>query len=238
MKNEAASIAGSLLRLLRQSHVPEEVIVVDSDSTDVSMEIAATFQDTFKKNGSQLVLLRCSHGDQLEARAMAFDTAKYPLIISLGVDTELYTDWIKNAVSIFEKNPQLAIAGGPQTYSRLWISGFSLCSFVLRTMRVWPKVLCAGNLAFRKDAYANTINMHTWREAIDRLHISEHYTGHFMTASIGVQGNLRELWSLRAKRTLRNMSTIDWLARGYRRFSERKTVQEAIQSMLQKNKLS
>lgn len=92
--NEEKSIKDCLNSVVNQStNLQYEVILIDNNSKDKTVEIAKTFQG--KINLRIIEELRQGRG---AARARGFDEAKGDIILSTDADTIVYKDWIDTLI--------------------------------------------------------------------------------------------------------------------------------------------
>ena len=91
--NESRRLARCLDALSRQTRAPDEIIVVDNNSTDDSVEIARRYPlvriITEKKQG-------ITH-----ARSAGFDTARSDVIARIDADSVVRSDWVQTLHQIF-----------------------------------------------------------------------------------------------------------------------------------------
>ncbi len=105
--NEEKYIGGCLESIARQTVAPDEVIVVDNNSTDKTAVIAASFP--FVR------LLRESAQGIAPARNRGFNEATSELIARLDADTQLPPDWIAIAHKLMDQHAKTitALSGPP-----------------------------------------------------------------------------------------------------------------------------
>jgi rhamnosyltransferase len=105
--NEEAHIGRLLTGALRQTHVPDEIVIVDSGSTDATLAIASKFE-------VQVVSIppeRFSFGHALNA-GVAASTAEIALFASAHV-YPVYDTWIERLVAPFD-DERVALSYGRQ----------------------------------------------------------------------------------------------------------------------------
>lgn len=91
--NEEKYIENCLLSLLKseqKTKINYEVILVDNNSTDKTVEIAQKFKD-----GMNLKILKEEKQGRGVARARGFEEAKGEIILSADADTIFYSGWIE-----------------------------------------------------------------------------------------------------------------------------------------------
>lgn len=85
----------SLLKSKQSTDFSYEVILVDNNSTDKTIEIAQTFKD-----GMELRIIKEIKQGRGAARARGFKEAKGKIILSADSDTIFYKDWVKTLASV------------------------------------------------------------------------------------------------------------------------------------------
>lgn len=176
-KNEEGIIHRSLNSLLQQTSIPEEVIVVDNNSQDSTYALVKGMQETFRKRNSQLVLLSCVNGNQLEGRQMGFKTAKHSIIVTIDADTELESHWVENMKSYFseEKEEPLVGVGGVMKYNN-WFMNIS-CRLLIYFFYLFPEYyyFYGSNGAFLKSAYNRSRGLEGCRQLVEHFQLTEPY---------------------------------------------------------------
>ncbi len=102
--NEEHHLRQCLEAIADQHEAPDEVIVVDNNSTDKTVEIAKSFP--FVR------LLTAKKQGVFYARNKGFDAAKSDIIGRIDADTRIDPDWIRQVKRIF-LDDQVAAATGP-----------------------------------------------------------------------------------------------------------------------------
>lgn len=98
--NEEAHLADCLDSIGSQVVKPDEVIVVDNNSTDGSVEIAKSYK--FVK------LIHEPKQGLIAARNAGFNAAKSDILGRIDADAILYADWVARVKADFSQNPHLA----------------------------------------------------------------------------------------------------------------------------------
>ncbi|MCS7093102.1 MAG: glycosyltransferase [Patescibacteria group bacterium] len=96
--NEEKYIDKALKSILNQLDKPDEVIVVDNNSTDKSIAIAKQYQKRLP-----LRIIEEKNQGICQARHRGFNEAKGDILIKLDADAIIEKDWIKKAKEIFFK---------------------------------------------------------------------------------------------------------------------------------------
>ncbi len=101
--NEEKFIGECLRHLENQIEKPDEIIVVDNNCTDNTVEIASKFK------GVRIV--KEEKQGMIYARNKGFDSAKYEVIVRCDADTRVTKDWIKNIKKHFADKKIDALSG-------------------------------------------------------------------------------------------------------------------------------
>ena len=101
--NEEKYIGKCLESLEEQSEKADEIIVVDNNCMDKTVEIASKFKD--------VRIVKEEKQGMIYARNRGFDSAKYKLIVRCDADTRVTKDWIKNIKKHFETEEIDALSG-------------------------------------------------------------------------------------------------------------------------------
>lgn len=155
--NEESHLAACLDTIAAQTVMPKEVIVVDNNSTDSSMEIAARYP--FVR------IIREPKQGIAYARNAGFDTVKSNIIGRIDADSRLPKQWVERMSNFVTKHPTHLITGGSYFYD-------------LRP--TWLFSAIQGQLAFRANrfiighyiAWGSNMAFHTdlWRTVRDEVH--------------------------------------------------------------------
>lgn len=97
--NEEKLIKKCLDSLMDQEVSPDEIIVVNNNSTDGSIEIV--------KNFKNIKIINEKKQGMIPARNTGFNKADYEIIVKCDADTILPTDWIKNIKNDFYLNASI-----------------------------------------------------------------------------------------------------------------------------------
>ncbi|MFH1426615.1 MAG: glycosyltransferase family 2 protein [Candidatus Kerfeldbacteria bacterium] len=188
--NEEAIIEQSLSSLLRQTVLPNEVIIVDNNSTDRTYSIIKSLQPKFEKRGVYLVPLSCVNGNQIEARILGFGTAKHELIVSMDADTVFKIDWFEKATKFFSANPDVVAVGGRILYDDAVITFFH--SLVFFFYRLFPRRynFYGSNAAFRKGAYLESDGLKGCRMTYETKKFQEPYDDVYLSFMLKVMGQV------------------------------------------------
>jgi glycosyltransferase involved in cell wall biosynthesis len=147
--NEERYIKACLDAIAAQTIKPDEVIVVDNNSTDKTIQIAKDYK--FVK------ILHEPRQHQVFAQATGFNAASSDILGRIDADSILSTDWVAQVKKIFTNEPNtVAITGSAIPYD-VFLRYFgqkvfefynSLISFLLRKRMIW-----GANCAFRRETW-------------------------------------------------------------------------------------
>lgn len=149
--NEETYISKCLESIFAQSELPDEVIVVDNNCTDKTVEIARKFPTV-------RVIKEKTQG-MTPARNKGFNNAKYDIIARTDADTIVPKNWIREIKKHFEKDSELVALSGPsrmygvnalkeKAYFRGEILYFQMFKKIFKT-----DCLSGPNMAIRKIAW-------------------------------------------------------------------------------------
>lgn len=171
--NEERHITHCLDSIARQSRMPDEVIVVDNNSTDgtVSLVKKYPFVRVIKERKQGLIY----------ARNTGFQAAKGDILGRVDADSVLITEWTEVVLSHFQKNHQTSGVTGPGYFQALntlnsehtifWTKMYNLGA--LGYFRF--QVLWGANMAIRSSAWRE-VNQYTSLED-DDVHEDQDISG-------------------------------------------------------------
>ena len=149
--NEEKHIAEALKHFLAQEEKADEIIVVDNNSTDKTIEIA-------KKYGAHVVEEK--NQGMIPARNRGFNAARYEIIARTDADTHVPKDWIKRIKENFTKNKNLVgLSGTTHFYdfpihNKLQHSQWqNKAIFAFIKSQIKHATLYGPNMAIRKNAW-------------------------------------------------------------------------------------
>lgn len=101
--NDEDHLKACLESISRQTEHPDEVIIVDNNCTDNSVEVAKQF--------SFVKIVKETQQGVMYARDKGFNSAKSDIIGRIDADTQLPEDWVKKVKIIFENGEIDAVSG-------------------------------------------------------------------------------------------------------------------------------
>lgn len=136
----------------KQTVQPDEVIVVDNNCNDASMDVARSF-------GFVKILQEPKQG-VVFARNRGFDAVKSDIIGRIDADSVLPKDWCETVLRYFKEHPEVDAVTGPTGYYDLPLKRLMLgITVVLRTALFYiarpksKKYLFGSNTAFKTEAW-------------------------------------------------------------------------------------
>lgn len=148
--NEAEHLHACLESIVAQSVAPDEVIVIDNNSTDGSAEIAKSFDF--------VTLMHEPLQGIIPARNLGFDVAKSDIIGRIDADVILSRNWVKTVKHNFSKNSIAGLTGFIETDALLHTHRFRT-TFWSRMYQMLSNpyfrvpVMFGGNMAILREAW-------------------------------------------------------------------------------------
>lgn len=116
--NEEKSIAACIRSCLRQTRVPDEILVVNDGSTDKSAEILASFGDAIK-----VITIPVATGNKSHAQEYGLRYVTGDVFIATDGDTTLHKDFVKYVEEDFIRHPEVtAVAGYIRSIKYNWLT--------------------------------------------------------------------------------------------------------------------
>lgn len=148
--NEEAYLAKTLESLRAQTYQNFEIIVVDNNCTDHTVDIA-------KRYGARVV--KETTPGVCTARQAGSQAAKGEIIISTDADTRFTANWLEVIAQSFSQHPdQVAVCGPCRYYDGPWWKVYTYILFSWSWLHYrlvgWPAYITATNTAFKKSAWA------------------------------------------------------------------------------------
>jgi glycosyltransferase involved in cell wall biosynthesis len=145
--NEENFIGPCLEALLNQSQPPDEVIVVDNNSTDATVDIAQSYKG--------VKVLKESQQGQLYARTKGFNFAKSNILATVDADCLVLPGWAEAMLSTFRLKNFDAIGGYVTSrdayFVRFFEFMFNFVLYKLNRLLVGHHVLFGSNMAITKN---------------------------------------------------------------------------------------
>ncbi|HLC94105.1 MAG TPA: glycosyltransferase family 2 protein [Patescibacteria group bacterium] len=172
--NEQTHIGRCLRSLTKQTVKPHEIIVVDNNCTDQTIEIAKRFPVKIIHEKQQGITY---------ARGTGFDEATGPIIARCDADTIVPRDWVERISANFEKKGIYALSGPVYFYDSFFLKRTSLPSKIYAAFMKFiqqHETLLGPNMAITKDVWKKVrnevcLNNATVHEDIDlAIHIKKY----------------------------------------------------------------
>lgn len=147
--NEEDYIAVCLDAIASQTRAPDEVIVVDNNSTDKTVAIAKSY--------SFVRIVNEPIQGVFHSRTKGFNLAKHEIIGRIDADTILAEDWVEQALKVFKDEEISAVTGAncfyewPFSPHNHWVEHIFKGPLYKYTKK-FP-YLFGTNMAIRKDAW-------------------------------------------------------------------------------------
>ncbi len=213
VKDDAEHLRQCLDALHRQARRPDEIIVVDNDSTDASAAVAASLGAT---------VVHCGEPGVPAASARGYDTARGDLILRLDADSLPSVLWVESVVEAFAQHPEVSVftggahfIDGPPVLRTPLAAAYLLSYAAVCTASLGHLPLFGSNLAFRRAAWVD-VRADVRRDDPERhddldlaFHFGERHRIRFLAgAEMGI--SMRPFGSVRsfARRVARGFRTV------------------------------
>lgn len=153
--NEEKYIGPCLQSFMNQEEKADEIIVVDNNCKDATVDIAKKFNVTIMKETKQ---------GFIPARNKGFNSANYEIIARCDADTVVPPDWIKKIKKSFQSSQIIAVTGPIFFYDIPALFRFptkiihTLVYFKLLKLVHGHEVLFGSNMAIKKSAWEKVKN--------------------------------------------------------------------------------
>lgn len=147
--NEAAMIGACLDALQRQTVPPDEIIVVDNNSTDETVAIV-------RRLYPQVKVLHESQQGIIFARNRGFNAARGDIIARMDADTQVPPGWVARLREVFIDEKVAAVVGQDWYYDRPCQRLVRWCDVAVRRIYIWMvrgAMLHGCNMAMRRQAW-------------------------------------------------------------------------------------
>lgn len=108
VRNEAASIEPFLTSLLRQTRVPDEIVIADGGSTDGTRAVL----DRLAAAEPRVRVLDAARTNISQGRNLAVRHARGPVVAVTDAGTEVASDWLESLTEPLDADPDVAVAAG------------------------------------------------------------------------------------------------------------------------------
>lgn len=155
--NEEEYLPACLTSLRKQTFKDFEIIVVDNNSTDKTVQIAKSFGVKVVKEKNQGLIA---------TRERGFKEAKGEFIARTDADTIVSPDWLEIIYKTFKSHPSVVgitgnfISPSPKIPSKVFRAWSSLLTQIIGNLFLGHTYLIGSNMALRKSAWEKT-SVHT-----------------------------------------------------------------------------
>jgi len=148
-KNSAATVQKSIASIFQQTHQPDEVVVVDGNSSDGTLDIVKKYP----------VKLVSEQGFGFgHARNLGVKNASGDIVFFIDSDCYAEPDWIEKTLPHFDSNPEVA---GVTGRTILWNTESAVARFLacvggrmnMPNQRKYMKIAPTMNLALRREVF-------------------------------------------------------------------------------------
>ncbi|MEK7059841.1 MAG: glycosyltransferase family A protein, partial [Patescibacteria group bacterium] len=147
--NEASQLSACLRAIAAQTVAPCEVIVVDNNSSDMSVKVANAYDF--------VTILHEPRQGVVHARTRGFDAAQGDIIARIDADSLLPEDWIASVKAVFKNQDIDAVSGVAQYYNVAAAGFFNAIDLFFRrrlSRQLGDRVFLWGaNMALRREAW-------------------------------------------------------------------------------------
>lgn len=171
--NEEVSILPCLQSVYKQSRAPDEVIVVDNNSSDHTVEVV-------RKNFPRTKIVFEPRQGIASARDAGFRAATGDIVARTDADSLATPQWLLEIESFFSRDPACVAVSGPIYFKEfpwsLFAYGGSALYLALCRFFYKKQVLIGPNMAVRKDSWEKTVSCSS-NEFHEDVDLSIHLSG-------------------------------------------------------------
>lgn len=147
--NEEKVIPGCIESLLRQTHKPDEILVVDNNSKDKTVELLKKYPVT---------ILHEKRRGQAFAQVTGFNAARGDVFVRCDADTRFPDDYIEKLVSFLSKHEDVDAISAPGHFYNLPLAKLQTAFHEIWYYRMFTVILghpplLGGNMPFRKAVW-------------------------------------------------------------------------------------
>ncbi len=162
--NEARVLGACLDAIANQSVSPDEVIVVDNNSTDATVEIANRYDF--------VTVVQAPLQGIVHARDAGFNASRSDIIGRVDADTILDPDWVEQTKLFFANNQEVAAVTGDCYFydiplSRLMSASQAIMYHSIQRRIAGTTVLWGSNMALTSKAWSAMRNHHDTSKELD-----------------------------------------------------------------------
>jgi polysaccharide pyruvyl transferase CsaB len=109
VKNERQNAPDWWVSIQHQSRLPDEIIIVDGGSSDGTDRL---LEDWSKQSSILLLIVQAPGTNQAQARNIAIDKARFPVIAITDFGCIPQSDWLEKLVTPFELDAEIVVSAG------------------------------------------------------------------------------------------------------------------------------
>ena len=201
--NEEKTIGAAISSLLEQSRIPDEILIINNNSTDRTEEIARSYPRFVR------VVNEPQQGLAI-ARDRGFHEAQGDVLCRTDADTVVPKNWVATIELFFETHPSVLAISGPIVYTERPLRFLGVVPSILYEylvgLRLGHPVLIGPNMAMRKAVVKKITPCSTRLDIHEDVDLSQH---------IAALGELQFVYSLRIETSGRRImrSPFDFMIR-------------------------
>ncbi|MFF5291486.1 glycosyltransferase family 2 protein [Paractinoplanes globisporus] len=170
--NSGNSLSECLESLTRQTTPPAEVLVVDDDSTDGTLDIVRTFQ---KRGVLPLRILRNGSHVIARGRNIGLRAAATPVVAFMDSDAWAEPEWVEAILKTLDANPGVGIVGGEvlAAHASRFAHAIATNDGAVRELTASGELLCGTcNLGVHRERVGYALFDERWVYAEDVEYVS------------------------------------------------------------------
>lgn len=154
LKNERSSVERWMGQILRQTRLPNEIILVDGGSTDGTVELIETLAAS---SPVPLRLIKAPGVNIARGRNLAIEQAQYHVIASIDFGCQPEQTWLENIIAPFELDDQIEVVAG-------WYTAIDARGQVMRR-KYWPVLQQVEPDSFIPSSRSKAFTKEVWQKA-------------------------------------------------------------------------
>ena len=163
IKNEADNIDKWIQGISDQTRPPDEIIIIDTGSTDGSVELLESYKSHFQ---IPITILQAPGANIAAARNRGISIARYSLIAVADFGAHPKADWLNNLTRPFLIQSEISVSAGIyEAVDKFGKKSSSSPLYIWNTpQKIWPQSYLppGGSMAFTKDAWERVGGYPEW----------------------------------------------------------------------------
>ncbi|MDO8488293.1 MAG: glycosyltransferase family 2 protein [bacterium] len=187
--NEEDIIGKCLTSILNQTAAANEVIIIDNNCSDRSMEIVKQFVGKIPN----LKIIKCKEQGIVPSRILGFSKANYELVGTVDADSILDQNWVSTGLSYFQHHPHvMAICGSTYAYSKNIASLIVNLEILHIIWKFFPalRMMPECNGIFKKQAYDKVEGLSPYPNLANKLHLQGIFDDYYLSVKLKEVGQL------------------------------------------------